>query len=86
MRRRYRWADIAATARSKPGVWRQHPDLIAVTEHTYRHIRRRVAELDPDDGGTFRFRRGHAGIDRLGRTIFDLKVAYIPKENHVEQQ
>lgn len=79
-RRRYRWEQIAAFARSAPGVWRQHSDLIAVTEHTYRHIRRRVPALQPDAGGRFRFRRGASAKDDLGRTIFDLKIVYL-KEN-----
>lgn len=76
MRRHYRWEQIAALARSTPGVWRQHGDLIAVTEHTHRHIRRRVAALQPDAGGRFRYRRGVVAKDGLGRTIFDLKIMY----------
>ena len=80
MRRRYRWASIAALARSTPGVWRQHRDLISITEHTYRHIRRRVPALRPDEGGMFRYRRGHHGFDEMGAPVFDLKIQYQPKE------
>lgn len=81
MRRRYRWDEIAAYARSKPGVWRQHPDLIAVGEHLYRHIRRRVPALEPTEHGRFRYRRMHTTVDHLGRPLFDLKIQYQPEEN-----
>lgn len=68
-------------ARSKPGVWRQHADLIGVGEDLYRHVRRRVPALEPDGGGRFRYRRINTTVDRLGRTMFDLKVMYVVKEN-----
>lgn len=80
-RRRYPWVEIAELARSTPGVWRQHRSLVSVNEHLYRHVRRRVPALRPDDGGHFQFRHGHRGIDMLGRDVFDLKIQYRPKEN-----
>lgn len=79
MRRRYRWAEIAAQARSTPGVWRQHPDLIAVTEHTLRHAQRRVRALRDQPDGTFTFRRGHQGTTQLGVVILDVETRFTPR-------
>ena len=80
-RRRYDWEGIARMARSSPGVWRQHRDLIAVGEHLYRHIRRRVPALEPTEHGRFRYRRANTTIDQLGRPLFDLKIMYVNEEN-----
>lgn len=63
-------------ARSTAGVWRQHPDLIAITENLERHMRRRVHWLQPDTEGTFRFQRGHSGLNDLGERVYDMRVKY----------
>lgn len=78
-RRAYRWEAIAAQARSSPGVWRQHPDLISVTEHTLRHATRRVRALRDQPDGVFTFRRGHQGRNQLGVVILDVEVRFTPK-------
>lgn len=86
MRRRYRWEEIAQRARSTPGVWRLHPDLIAVTDHLELHAKRRVDAFDPTPDGRYRFRRGRRGYNEMGAVVFDLRIRYEPKESPDEQQ
>lgn len=79
-RRSYPWEQIAARARSAPGVWRLHPALITVTPHLERHARRRVRALRSTEAGTYRFARHNQTVDHLGRTVFDLLVKYTINE------
>lgn len=79
-RRSYRWAQIAQAARQAPGVWRRHPDLIAVTPSLEAHARRRVSQLWGDDDGTFEFTREHASPGELGVRTFDLLVRWNPTQ------
>lgn len=81
-----RWDQIAAVARSTPNIWRQHPDLIAVNEDVYRHVRRRVRALQPTADGKFRYKFGHKGVDQLGREIYDLKIMWVPVESTKEER
>lgn len=83
MRRRYRWGEIAASARAHPGVWRMHPDLISVNADLRQHAARRVRALQPGPDGHYEFRRANVGPNHLGHTVFDLKIRFVPtiKEN-----
>jgi hypothetical protein len=78
-RRRYAWKDIALMARKADGVWRLHPDLVAVNIHLLHHARRRVRALRKDKGGHFEFARRNNTVDRYGMPVFDLFIRYVPE-------
>lgn len=79
---------MAASARAHPAVWRTFPDLIGVNADLHRHAVRRVRALQPTASGHFEFRRANIGPDHLGRTVFDLRIRYVPttQENHEHQR
>lgn len=79
-RRSYPWADIAATARAAPGVWRLHPGLVCVTPGLARHARRRVRALRPTEEGRFDVAPHNITTDLLGRQVYDLLVRFTPNE------
>jgi hypothetical protein len=80
--KRIPWDQVAAMARQADGAWRVHPSLAVANEHTLRHARRRVPQMDPQPDGTFEFARGDVAKDELGRPIFSLFVRFVRKEDH----
>lgn len=64
-------------ARESDGVWRLHPDLVAVNLDLLHHARRRVRALQPSQAGTFEFARGNEGVNDLGVKVFDLYVRHV---------
>lgn len=83
-RRSYDWNGVAEMARGAGGVWRLHPDLVAVDSRLFRHVRVGVPALRPDEGGRFEYARSNIGVDIMGKPVFDLFIRYVSNEEKGE--